>query len=157
MLKKLFFLSALVCLAMDTASAAPAIISTSFAMPADIAAVKISQQLTERHFKVVDNLNVLPRIHKGNPQLAARIPANIQAERLLVVCQSSSIVGYLRTDPAATSLCPLTLSLVQINGKTTAYYLQRSALLTDNTPARAVGQKADASVLDALHAAQKQQ
>ena len=156
MWKKRFLLSALACLAMDTASAAPAIISTSFAMPADIAAVKISQQLTERHFKVVDNLNVLPRIHKGNPQLAARIPPDIQAERLLVVCQSSSIVGYLRTDPAATSLCPLTLSLVQINGKTTAYYLQRSALLTDNTPARAVGQKADESVLDALHAAQKQ-
>ena len=156
MWKKLLFLSALACLAMDTASAAPAIISTSFAMPADIAAVKISQQLTERHFKVVDNLNVLPRIHKGNPQLAARIPPDIQAERLLVVCHSSSIVGYLRTDPAATSLCPLTLSLVQINGKTTAYYLQRSALLTDNTAARAVGQKTDESVLDALHAAQKQ-
>lgn len=97
-----------------------------------------------------------PRIHKGNPQLAARIPPDIQAERLLVVCQSSSIVGYLRTDPAATSLCPLTLSLVQINGKTTAYYLQRGALLTDNTAARAVGQKTDESVLDALHAAQKQ-
>jgi hypothetical protein len=156
MWKKRFLLSALACLAMDTASAAPAIISTSFAMPADIAAVKISRQLTERHFKIVDDLNVLPRIHKGNPQLAARIPPDIQAERLLVVCHSSSIVGYLRTDPAATSLCPLTLSLVQINGKTTAYYLQRSALLTDNTAARAVGQKTDESVLDALHAAQKQ-
>lgn len=156
MFKKLFFLSALACLAIDTASAAPIIISESFAMPADIAAVKISQQLTERHFKVVNDLNVLPRIHKGNPQLAARIPPEIQAERLLVVCQSSAIVGYLRTDPAATSLCPLTLSLVQKNGKTTVYYLQRGELLTGNAPARAVAQKADASVLDALHSAQKQ-
>ncbi|MCK9187926.1 hypothetical protein [Acidithiobacillus sp.] len=41
---------------------------------------------------------------KGNQQLATRIPPEVQAERPLVVCQSSAIVGYLRTEPAATSL-----------------------------------------------------
>jgi hypothetical protein len=155
MLKKLSHVFILLCLSISSAQAAADFAAVSYPIPADILAVKLTQQLTERHFKVVDNLNVLPRIHKGNPQLAAQIPSQIQGERLLVVCQSRSIVGYLRTEPAATSLCPLTLSLVQVDGKTTAYYLQRAPLLAGKAAAQSIGQQADEGVLAALHAVQK--
>jgi len=154
MLKKLSLVFTLLSLGIGSAQAAADFAATSYAMPADILAVKLTQQLTERHFKVVDNINVLPRIHKGNPQLAAQIPNQIQAERLLVVCQSRSIVGYLRTEPAATSLCPLTLSLVQVDGKTTAYYLPRAQLLAGKAASQSIGQEADKGVLEALHAVQ---
>lgn len=153
MRKTFFCLSTLAFLYAGTAVAAPSIVAERFAVPADVAAEQISQHLTELRFKVIDNLDVIPRIQKGNPQLAAKIPAGIQAERLLVVCKSTAIVGYLRTDPSATSLCPLTISLVQENGRTTAYYLQRSEILPDNDPAKAVGQEVDRAVLEALHAA----
>ncbi|MDA8361648.1 MAG: DUF302 domain-containing protein [Gammaproteobacteria bacterium] len=149
MLKKIFSVSALIGLSVGTAVASPTIVAEHFTMPAAMAATRISQQLAQHRFKVIDNLNVIPTIRKHAPKLAARIPARIQAERLLVACNAPAIVGYMRTNLAATSLCPLTISLVQENGQTTAYYLERSAV-RPGAPARAV----DRAVLASLHAAQ---
>ncbi len=149
MLKKVFGVSVLAVLSVGTAVAAPTIIAEHFNVPAVIAAKRISQQLGERRFKVIDNLDVTADIRKHAPKLAARIPARIQAERLLVACNAPAMVSYMRTNVAATSLCPLAISLVQENGKTTAYYLERGTIRSG-----AAARNVDLAVLASLHAAQ---
>ncbi len=149
MFKKLFCLPVLALLSVGTAVAAPRIVAEHFTVPAKVAAKRISRQLAERRFKVIDNLDAIREIQEHAPKLAAKIPAKIQAERLLVVCNGPAIVGYLRTNLFATSLCPLTISLIQEDGKTTAYYLERSAVWPG-----AAARTVDQAVLASLHAAQ---
>jgi uncharacterized protein (DUF302 family) len=127
------------------------IVAAHYREPVSEVLPEIRRDLVERHFKVLSDIDILHRLRAGEPKLARKVPGKIQAENLLVVCQAETVVGFLRENPSATSLCPLSISLVQKRGETTAYYARRSPWAPRKV--RGLAREADAGIRKALRAA----
>lgn len=132
-------------------AAASSIFEETFPTPVAKVVPALKTALSDHHFKILTQIDILHRVAAKSKQLNIKDfnRAGYSNVTAVVFCNPVFFSKLLNADPAAASVCPLSLTVYGLKGKTIIAYPEREPMAS-GTPAQNIARQIDKSVIAAL-------
>ena len=144
-----FFIFCCLCFSLSAMAQSP-VFSLTVDKPVDDVYDKVHNSLEDAHFFVVFEANIGASLSRFSKSWGDDYNKNkLTAIRSMVFCNGWYANQVSNLDPQMLGFCPLHISLIERDGKTTALF-NRPSVFTGDSPAHSLFMKIESEVIEAI-------